>query len=141
MLLAARSALSKRLESLIDLAGIGLSLSGATAAIVFGKFLLAVIIGSVTLGIFLRFAGRRAKRLSPSVQTPGWIRPTSAILTVVKSAALVEATDLPVRFSQPGFEAYHWVFVLLFLTVAYRLQVRLFSSISRKRGAASVRVI
>jgi hypothetical protein len=111
---ALRSTLAKRLDSLIDLAGIGLSLSGATVAVVFGKFLLAVILGSVTLGIFLRFAGRRDRRLAPSVPTPGWIRPTSAILTLVQAAALVEAINLPVRFSQPGFEAYHWVYVRCF---------------------------
>lgn len=137
---ALRSTLAKRFDSLIDLAGIGLSLSGATAAIVFGKLLLAVILGSVTLGIFLRFAGRRAKRVSPAVQTPGWIRPVSAILTVVEAAALVEAADLPVRFNQPGFEAYHWIYVLLFLGVAYRLQARLLSAMSRRRDGTSAPV-
>ena len=140
MLPALRSTLAKRFDSLIDLAGIGLSLSGATAAIVFGKLLLAVILGSVTLGIFLRFAARRAKRLSPSAQTHGWIRPVSAILTVVEAAVLVEATGLPVRFSQPGFEAYHWIYVLLFLGVAYRLQARLLSAMSRRRDGTSAPV-
>ena len=141
MLPAVQSALAKRFDSLIDLAGIGLSLSGATAAIVFGKLLLAVILGSVTLGIFLRFAGRRAKRLSPSEQTPGWIRPVSAILTVVEAAVWVEATDLPVRFSQLGFEAYHWIYVLLFLGVGYRLQARLLSVMSRRRDGSSAPVV
>ncbi len=141
MLPALRSTLAQRFDSLIDLAGIGLSLSGTTAAVVFGKFLLAVILGTVTLGIFLRFAGRRAKRLAPWVQTPGWVRPVVAVLTVVEAAALVEATDLPVRFSQPGFQVYHWVFVLLFLAVAYRLQARFLSAVSRKRDVTSAPVV
>jgi hypothetical protein len=140
MLPALRSTLVKRFDALIDLAGIGLSLSGATAAVVFGKVLLAVILGSVTLGIFLRFAGRRAKRLSPAATTPGWIRPTSAILAIVEGTALVEAVDLPVRFSQPGFQAYHWAYVVVFLVVAYWLQVRLFTAVSRKRRAPSAPV-
>ena len=48
---------------------------------------------------------------------------------------LVEATQLPVRFHQPGFAWYHWVGVSLALGLAYRVQLRAWMSLVKGKGA------
>lgn len=108
---------------LADAAGLLLSGSGAAVVAFFGKVLLAVVLGALALGFLLRLAGRR--RLPPVAPAPmpGWGRVAAAILSAVEVAVLVEATDLPVRFHQPGFQLYHWLLVLAVLLMAYRLQL------------------
>ena len=98
------------------------SIGGAAVAVVFGKALLAVALGAFAFGAFLRLASRRRGALPPEKQSPLWVAPVAALATVVECAALVEAVDLPVRMSQPGFQYYHWLFVLAFMLVAYAAQ-------------------
>lgn len=102
------------------------SVGGAAAAIVFGKALLAVALGAFAFGAFLRLSSRRRGALPGEQQAPLWVAPAAAVVTVIECAALVEAVDLPVRMSQPGFQYYHWLFVLAFMLVAYAAQSRLF---------------
>jgi hypothetical protein len=94
-------------------------------AVVFGKALLAVALGAFAFGAFLRLSSRRRGALPPEKQSPLWVAPVAAMATVVECAALVEAVDLPVRMSQPGFQYYHWLFVLAFMFLAYASQSRL----------------
>jgi hypothetical protein len=98
------------------------SVGGAAVAVVFGKALLAVALGAFTFGVFLRLSSRRRGALPPQKQSPLWVAPVAALATVVECAALVESVDLPVRMSQPGFQYYHWLFVLAFMLVAYAAQ-------------------
>jgi hypothetical protein len=103
------------------------SVGGAAVAVAFGKFLLAVALGAFAFGAFLRLSSR-----------PLWVAPLAALATVVECAALVEAVDLPVRMSQPGFQYYHWLFVLAFMLVAYSAQstlLRWVATKSRPRNA------
>ena len=116
-----------RSAATVAIEGIGLlaSASGAAAAVVFGKALLAVALGAIAFGVFLRLTSRRRRALPVEQRLPAWASPVLALASVVECAVLVEAVDLPVRLSQPGFQYHHWVFVGVFLLVAYRAQASL----------------
>jgi hypothetical protein len=135
MFAAIRSAVAKRVEVLVEVAGLALSLSGATFAVVLGKVLVAVVLGAVALGIFLRLSSRRAGRVEAPVPMPKWVRPVAAALSVVEVAALVESVNLPVRFYDAGFEYMHWALAAIALVAAYALQVRLLRSVGGKSRA------
>ena len=124
MIAALRTAVAKRIEVLVDLGGIAFALSGATAAAVFGKALLAVALGALALGFFLRLSGRGASSKTSVAGTPAWIFAVSGLLSLVEVGVLVEASNLPVRYTQDGFELSHWVLVLLAFGVAFFAQVR-----------------
>jgi hypothetical protein len=47
-------------------------------------------------------------------------------LSVLEMGVLVEMTQLPVRFDQPGFEMSHWLWVLLGLAGLFIVQVAWF---------------
>lgn len=114
------------------------SVGGAAVAVAFGKFLLAVALGAFAFGAFLRLSSRRRRALPVEARSPLWVAPLAALATVVECAALVEAVDLPVRMSQPGFQYYHWLFVLAFMLVAYSAQntpLRWVATKSRPRNA------
>jgi hypothetical protein len=108
-----------------DVAGLVVGASGATVVAFFGKLAAAVVLGAVALGFFLRLSSRRRTEASaPRVSVPVWLRVLAAGVSGVLVAALVEATDLPVRFHQPGFDAWHWAVVIVALVVAYSLVSR-----------------
>ena len=111
---------------------------GAPIAIVFGKLFLAAILGALALGIFLRFAGRKVQPVSVPMPTPWWAFPCSALLSLIETAALVEATNLPVRFDQPGFDKSNWLLVLLALAVAFAFQLMLFKRVGRRTSRTTV---
>ncbi|HPU09271.1 MAG TPA: hypothetical protein PLS11_14645 [Ottowia sp.] len=107
------------------LAGLG-ALIGAPVAMVLGKLFLAVILGAVALGVFLRFADRqrRGAQTPVKIATPAWVQAVAALVSAVEVAVLVEATKLPVRHDQPDFTQANWLLVLLAWGVAYTLQAR-----------------
>ncbi len=106
-----------------DAAGLLLSGSGAAVVAFFGKVFLAVVLGALALGFFLRLVSRRHRPPAAPAPTPLWGRAAAAMLAAAEVAVLVEATDLPVRFHQPGFQLYHWLLVLAVLVMAYRVQL------------------
>ncbi len=116
-----------------DVAGIALSGSGAAVVAFLGKFMIAVVLGAIALGFFLRLVGRRRARAIAPPQISMWSRVVSATLAAVEVALLVEATNFPVRFDQSGFEPWHWALVLLALVVAYLLNLRVIRSLFGKR--------
>ena len=117
------------------LAGLG-ALIGAPVAMVLGKLFLAVILGAVALGVFLRFANRQ-RRGAPTpvkIATPAWVHAVAALASAVEVAVLVEATKLPVRHDQPDFTQANWLLVLLAWGVAHTLQTRwLGAAVARHR--------
>ncbi len=139
MFAAIRTAVAKRIEVLVEVAGLALSLSGATFAVALGKVLIAVILGAVALGIFLRLSNRRAGGVKSPAPMPKWVRPVAAALSVVEVAALVEAVNLPVRFYDAGFEYVHWGLAAIALVAAYALQVRMLRSVGSKSRALESR--
>jgi hypothetical protein len=153
---------ARRLGTVAELAGLAVSFSGATVAAVFGRLIPAVVLGAIALGFVLRVSARRAqpraaemttprpmdtsvdppRGCGPAWERPGarpakprWVSPVSALLSLVEAAVLVEATHLPVRFDQPGFEPSHWVLVLVCVCAAYFVQERLLCALARRRHA------
>lgn len=116
-----------------DVAGLLLSASGASVVAVLGKLMLAVVLGAISLGFFLRLAGRRRQASLAPVPTPVWSYVASVVLAIFEIGLLVEATNLPVRFDQSGFEPWHWVLVAVALIVAYVVHMQIFRAIARKR--------
>jgi hypothetical protein len=126
------------LEVIADAAGLLLSVSGAAVAAVLGKLIVGVVLGAVALGFLLRLKGRRRRGASVApAKMPGWVRPVAFALAVVEVAALVEATNLPVRFSQEGFAYGHWYLLALAFLALYLLQVGTLGRLAARRGAAS----
>ena len=102
---------------------IGLALSGLAVSLVFRKW------GVAWLSLWvLAMAGWRAiHQVSASAQSlPRWALGAIFVLSVLEMSVLVEMTQLPVRFDQPGFEMSHWVWVLLGLAVLFIVQVAWF---------------
>jgi hypothetical protein len=123
MLIELRKSAASKLELAVEVVGAVASMSGAFGALVFGKALLALVLGVVALGIVLRLIGRRSGRQSAQpIQLPLWVSVVAVSLSVIECAAIVEATDLPVRFSQPGFAFHRWALVFLAFLVAFFLQ-------------------
>ena len=116
-----RNALSVAVDGALFLGSTG----GAAVAVAFGKVLLAVALGAFAFAVFLRLSSRRRAAFPPEARMPRWSAPAVALTTIAECAAMVEAVDLPVRMSQPGFQYYHWLFVLAFLVVAYSVQCKL----------------
>lgn len=139
MLTALRHTINTRLETAIELTGFLVSLSGATAALVFGRLMLAVALGAVVLGFFFRLAGRRKARSAEAPNAPAWIYMASVLLSVVEVGLLVEATDLPVRFYQEGFALHHWALVLAALVAAFWVQLALLRAVANKCNTRHVR--
>jgi hypothetical protein len=120
-----------------DVAGLLACGAGASVVLLLGKLMLAAVLAALALGFFLRLAGRRRPPPLAPARPPAWYYGASALLAAVEVALLVEATKLPVRFDQPGFERWHWGLVLAALAVAYLVQLQIFRALgSRRRGAA-----
>ncbi|WP_353177537.1 hypothetical protein [Delftia acidovorans] len=126
MLLRIRKALAARFEAVAEIVGLILSLGGAAAASLLGKLVLALILGTIALGIFFRLAGRRKRsQAGTSQREPGWLAAMAGLLAFIEIGVLVEAVDLPVRFHQPGFALHHWLIVAAALLAACWLQLKL----------------
>ena len=95
-----------------EVAGLVASLAGTSVAIVFGKLMLAVVLGFFAAGVFLRLTGRRARQeQKATISSPAWVKVVAGLLALAFTALLVEMTALPVRFDQAGFSYLHWVLV------------------------------
>ena len=141
MLTTVKRSIQSVLLVALEGAGALASVIGAPIALAFGKLFLAAILAAIALGIFLRFAGRRAAPAPVPLPAPWWVVSCSAAASLVEVAALVEATKLPVRFDQVGFSQWNWALVLVALWIAYALQVRLLKGLFRRssRSAESQR--
>jgi hypothetical protein len=128
--------ISEGLLALADIAGGLLAGSGAAVVAFLGKFMLAVVLGAIALGFFLRLASRRGVPPVSPARMGLRYQLASACLAVVQVAALTEASNLPVRFDQNGFEPWHWVLVLVALAVGYSLNMWLFRALFGKRRVA-----
>jgi hypothetical protein len=126
------------IEVVANVAGLFVSVSGATVAAVFGKLIVGLVLGAIAVGFVLRLKGRRkAPLVATREAAPPWVRPVVAVLSALEVGALVEATELPVRFSQEGFAYSHWLIVGLLLAALYLLQVGAVVRAVAKRVSAS----
>jgi hypothetical protein len=133
MQLPVKRRIADGLLAVADIAGIALAGSGAAVVAFLGKLMLAVVLGAVALGFFLRLVGRRRVEVVVPPPISMWSRGVSAALAAVEVAVLVEATNFPVRFNQTGFETWHWAVVLVALVLAYSLNLRVIGSFLRRR--------
>jgi len=138
MLAAVRKSVANKIEVLLEVVGLLASLSGATLAAVFGRLTIALVLGAVVLGFFFRLTGRRRIAQHARPPEPAWIYVAASVAALVEVAAVVEATNLPVRFYQEGFVLLHWAIVLVGLGVAFWLQLWLFRVIAARRNARQV---
>jgi hypothetical protein len=118
----------------VDIAGIVLAGSGAAVVAFFGKVMAAVVLAAISLGFFLRLSGRRRVPVPIPAKPSTWSRALSAAVSAITVAALVEATDLPVRFHQAGFEAWHWLLLAAALVVTYSLCMRIVGAFIKGRS-------
>jgi hypothetical protein len=126
------------IETVANFAGLFVSVAGATVAAVFGKLVIGLVLGAVAVGFLLRLKGRRAVELGTKRRPPPvWVRPVVVVLSALEVSALVEATNLPVRFSQDGFAFSHWYIVGLLFAALYLLQVGAVNSALARRGSVS----
>jgi hypothetical protein len=88
MPLAARQRFAKSFELVAELVGVALAASGATLAAVFGKLVLAAVLGFIAFGIILRLTSRRTKRNQPQQSTPRWAQLIAAAISIVEVAVI-----------------------------------------------------
>jgi hypothetical protein len=112
-----------------EAAGAVASVVGAPLAAFTGKLYLAVLIALFGLGCYLRFVRLRQKRrqtgrspVQALQRPPAWLAPTVGALSAVEVALLVEATRLPVRADQPGFDTANWWWVIAGFILLFWLQ-------------------
>jgi hypothetical protein len=137
MLVALKRRIADGLLLAADIAGVVLAGSGAAVVAFFGKLMLAVVLGAIALGFFLRIVGRRQAQVVAPPPIPMWQHLASAALAAVQLAWLVEAANFPVRFDQAGFELWHWGLLVVALAVAYPLNLRLMGSLTRRRDGTA----
>lgn len=119
MLVKFRKQIADGMLAVVDIAGILLAGSGAAVVAFLGKLMLAVVLGAISLGFFLRLVGRRKPRSTPPPNVDLRHQVLSAIIAAIEVAVLVEAANLPVRFGQTGFEPWHWILVAMAVVVTY----------------------
>ena len=124
-----RVAVQGRVLLMVEAAGALASVVGVPLAALTGKLYLAALVALFGLGCCLRFVRLRQRQrqidheafvVSPTV--PVWLTPVVGLLSAVEVAVLVEATRLPVRADQPGFDTAHWWWVLAGFVVLFWLQ-------------------
>ena len=80
---------SLRLDTYAEVVGLVASGAGSGLALVFGRGLLAVLLGAVAIGIFLRFNARGKHGMANEVPLPLWIKPLSLVLSVIEIGLIV----------------------------------------------------
>ncbi|MGE0331996.1 MAG: hypothetical protein AB7P37_15060 [Ramlibacter sp.] len=135
-LAALRRSMADSVMIAADCIGFVLSLCGACVVAFLGKLMIAAILAAVSLGFFLRLVGRRGTESNVRTRTPKWCHGLAGVLSIAETALLVEATQLPVRFHQEGFETWHWLLVLAAWLVTYAIQLKLFRAVAWRRDVA-----
>ena len=115
--------------------GLAFAASGATVAVVLGKFIIGVVLAALALGFLLRLKSRRTKPVEQQQTRPTTTaRFLAGLVSACEVAALVEATNLPIRFDQAAFHVGHWYLVVLAFFAAYFLQLPLLGRLLGKRS-------
>ena len=120
----------------VDLLSFAASLAGASVSLFLGKLFASVLFAFLAVGVLNRFVRRRRGDVAYNQPTPLWVLAASLALSVVEAAAIVEASNLPVRFDQPGFEKSNWLFVVALLLVLFYVQRYVFLRLVARRRRA-----
>jgi len=86
----------------------------------------AVLFVLLAVGVLNRFVRRRRGVALCQQPAPPWVLVVCVVLSVIETGVIVEASNLPVRFDQPGFEKSNWLFVVALLLVLFYGQRYLF---------------
>lgn len=132
MLPRLRHSIATRLEVVWEYVWFLVCLSGASLSAAFGRTLIALLLAALTLGLGRRLVARQkhAARLAPKV--PAWVKVGSLGLSMVESALLLRATDIPTWIQQEGHAPVRWALVVVALVAAYLIQVRVLAALSRR---------
>lgn len=124
-----KAAVQGRVLLVAEAAGTLASAVGVPLTALTGKLYLAVLVALFGLGCCLRFVRLRQRlrqtrqeAVAVSSSAPLWLTPVVGLLSAVEVAVLVEATRLPVRADQAGFDTAHWWWVLAGFVVLFWLQ-------------------
>jgi uncharacterized membrane protein YfcA len=124
-----KAAVQGRVLLVAEVVGTLASAVGVPLAAITGKVYLAALVALFGLGCCLRFfrLKRRLRqtghtRVSIPPAAPAWLTPAVGLLSAVEVALLVEATRLPVRADQPGFDTANWWWVLAGFVVLFWVQ-------------------
>ena len=135
MLQRLKSKIFEKLGLVLDLAAFLGTSGGAIVGGLRGKIPVALFLCVCAFAFFLRVTSQ-AQKISKPRTAPGWVIVSNVALSIVSVAFLVEATNLPVRFTQDGFEYWHWALVLVALVALFALFSQVYNRFSQ-RGKAS----
>lgn len=110
----------------LDIIGFAASLAGASVSLFLGKLFAAVLFVLLAVGVLNRFVRRRSGIALYQQPTPPWLLVVCVVVSVIETGVIVEASNLPVRFDQPGFEKSNWLVVVGLLLVLFYGQRYLF---------------
>jgi hypothetical protein len=102
---------------------------GAIVGALRGKVPVALFLCVCACAFFLRVTSR-GRSVSKESRIPGWVVVSNAVLSIIATAALVEATNLPVRYTQGGFAYWHWALVLVALFASFALFSQVYSLVT-----------
>lgn len=119
----------------IEVGGGALSLVGASLAVLAGKLLLAAVLALTAVGIALRFVRRRKPAATDVRALPPWMMVLCAVLSLIETAVLVEAVNLPVRMTQTGFERGNLLIVAVLIVALFVIQLRFLHAVVRSRAS------
>ena len=120
----------------LDIIGFSASLAGASVSLFFGKLFAAVLFVLLAVGVLNRFVRRRRGDAVYQQPTPPWVLVVCIVLAIIETGVIVEASNLPVRFDQSGFEKSNWLFVVAVLLVLFYGQRYLFVRMLTRRQSA-----
>ena len=95
------------------------SLAGASVSLFLGKFFAAVLFVLLAVGVLNRFVRRRRGELLEEQRAPAWVLVICVVLSIIEAGIVVEASNLPVRFNQEGFDKSNWLFVAALLLALF----------------------
>ena len=121
---------------MLDIVGFAASLAGASVSLFLGKLFAAVLFVLLAVGVLNRFVRRRRGDAVHRQPVSPWVSVVCVVLSIIEAGAIVEASNLPVRFDQPGFEKSNWLFVVALLLVLFYAQRYLFARILARRQPA-----
>jgi len=120
----------------LDIIGFAASLAGASVALLLGKLFAAVLFVLLAVGVLNRFVRRRRGDAVYQQPAPPWVLVVCVVFSIIETSVIAEASNLPVRFDQPGFEKSNWLFVVALLLVLFYGQRYLFMRMLPRRQPA-----
>jgi drug/metabolite transporter (DMT)-like permease len=127
------SKIGKKLGLILDALAFVATSGGAILGAMRGKVPVALFLCVCACAFFLRVTSR-GRNVSKQQHAPAWVVVSNAILSILATGLLVEATNLPVRYTQVGFAYWHWALVLVALLASFALFSQVYGRVTRKEN-------